>query len=102
MTARQADARWVQGFLGHSSITTTERYLHTKHTPMTSTDSTERLRLGRFRRTPTSQQAGQPIPDLAAEPRGRLGSQGRSRQALPKAARRATFTDCCGFEVAAV
>ena len=26
LVARQADARWVQGFLGHSKITTTERY----------------------------------------------------------------------------
>ena len=28
MVARQADPRWVQGFLGHSKLTTTERYLH--------------------------------------------------------------------------
>ena len=33
LVARQADARWVQGFLGHSKLTTTERYLHTKARP---------------------------------------------------------------------
>jgi integrase len=33
LLARQADARWVQGFLGHSKITTTERYLHAKARP---------------------------------------------------------------------
>jgi len=30
LVAREADARWVQGFLGHSKLSTTERYLHTK------------------------------------------------------------------------
>ncbi len=33
LIARQADPRWVQGFLGHSKITTTERYLHAKARP---------------------------------------------------------------------
>ena len=33
MIARQADPRWVQSFLGHSKLTTTERYLHAKSRP---------------------------------------------------------------------
>jgi hypothetical protein len=33
LVARRADARWVQAFLGHSKLTTTERYLHTKARP---------------------------------------------------------------------
>lgn len=33
LAARQADARWVQGFLGHAKLTTTARYLHAKARP---------------------------------------------------------------------
>lgn len=33
MVARQADPRWVQGFLGHSKLSTTERYLQAKARP---------------------------------------------------------------------
>jgi integrase len=33
LVARHADARWVQAFLGHSKLTTTERYLHPKARP---------------------------------------------------------------------
>jgi len=33
LIARQADPRWVQGFLGHSKLTTTARYLHAKARP---------------------------------------------------------------------
>jgi integrase len=33
LAARQADPRWVQGFLGHSKLATTERYLHAKARP---------------------------------------------------------------------
>ena len=33
IVARHADARWVQAFLGHSKLTTTERYLHPKARP---------------------------------------------------------------------
>lgn len=33
LVARETDARWVQGFLGHSKLTTTARYLHAKERP---------------------------------------------------------------------
>jgi integrase len=33
LVARHADARWVQAFLGHSKLTTTERYVHPKARP---------------------------------------------------------------------
>jgi site-specific recombinase XerD len=33
LVAREADARFVQSFLGHSRLSTTERYLHAKSRP---------------------------------------------------------------------
>ncbi len=48
LIARHADARFVQEFLGHSRITTTERYMHAKARP----EDLERVNLA-FR--PTSQ-----------------------------------------------
>jgi integrase len=33
LAARQADPRWVQSFLGHSELRTTERYMHAKARP---------------------------------------------------------------------
>jgi len=33
LIARESDPRWVQGFLGHSKLTTTARYLHAKARP---------------------------------------------------------------------
>lgn len=53
LVARQADARWVQGFLGHSKLTTTARYMHTKARP----DDIERLN-----------RAFTPVPVPDAEP----------------------------------
>jgi len=51
LVARQADPRWVQGFLGHSKLATTERYLHAKARP----DDVERL-------NKAFQMAGEPAP----------------------------------------
>lgn len=45
LVARHADARFVQEFLGHSRITTTERYMHAKARP----EDVERVNLA-FRR----------------------------------------------------
>lgn len=41
LVARHADARFVQDFLGHSRIATTERYMHAKARP----EDVERLNL---------------------------------------------------------
>ncbi len=47
LIARQADARFVQDFLGHSRLTTTERYMHAKARP----EDVERVNLA-FARKP--------------------------------------------------
>ncbi len=52
LVARQADPRWVQGFLGHSKLATTERYLHAKARP----DDIERLNRAFALIVPTTQQ----------------------------------------------
>ena len=49
LVARHADARFVQDFLGHSRITTTERYMHAKARP----EDVERVNLA-FLPTPSS------------------------------------------------
>ncbi len=52
LIARHADARFVQEFLGHSRITTTERYMHAKARP----EDLERVNLA-FAAGPSSNQA---------------------------------------------
>ena len=51
LIARHADARFVQEFLGHSRITTTERYMHAKARP----EDLERVNLA-FAARPSSEQ----------------------------------------------
>ncbi len=55
LVARQADPRWVQGFLGHSKLATTERYLHAKARP----DDIERLNRAFAFTSPTTERDGQ-------------------------------------------
>jgi site-specific recombinase XerD len=52
LVARHADARFVQEFLGHSRITTTERYMHAKARP----EDLERVNLA-FAVRPSSEPA---------------------------------------------
>ena len=63
LVARHADARFVQDFLGHSRITTTERYMHAKARP----EDLERVNLA-FAHKPstthgTSRAASRPADD---------------------------------------
>ncbi len=53
LIARHADARFVQEFLGHSRITTTERYMHAKARP----EDVERVNLA-FQITAPSESPG--------------------------------------------
>ena len=54
LVARHADARFVQDFLGHSRITTTERYMHAKARP----EDVERVNLA-FRTSVPTGSSGQ-------------------------------------------
>ncbi|MBA3808936.1 MAG: tyrosine-type recombinase/integrase [Solirubrobacterales bacterium] len=55
LIARHADARFVQEFLGHSRITTTERYMHAKARP----EDLERVNLAFAHKHPTRQETSQ-------------------------------------------
>jgi integrase len=57
LVARHADARFVQDFLGHSRITTTERYMHAKARP----EDVERVNLAFALRTSTDAPSVRPI-----------------------------------------
>jgi site-specific recombinase XerD len=58
LIARHADARFVQEFLGHSRITTTERYMHAKARP----EDLERVNLAFAARASNDQESSQSNP----------------------------------------
>jgi site-specific recombinase XerD len=58
LIARHADARFVQEFLGHSRITTTERYMHAKARP----EDLERVNLAFAARSSNDQESPQSNP----------------------------------------
>ena len=58
LIARHADARFVQEFLGHSRITTTERYMHAKARP----EDLERVNLAFAVRPSNEQESSQSNP----------------------------------------
>ena len=72
LVARDAGARFVQEFLGHSRITTTERYMHARHDPRISSGSTWHSRPAR----PTTRSHRNPIRD---EPMTSLRTVGQLR-----------------------
>ncbi len=57
LVALHADARFVQDFLGHSRITTTERYMHAKARP----EDVERVNLAFALRASTDAPSVRPI-----------------------------------------
>jgi integrase len=82
LIARHADARFVQEFLGHSRITTTERYMHAKARP----EDLERVNLAFASRPPSSHagaKAGRWSPCAhrpTRTPQARLAECGRAWQ----------------------